>query len=155
MKSIRWDRRRNRYVLSDGTSTDERAELAVDVAMDVSLSSLRRALASRSGIAVPPAASLPVPEVYEDISELHKAELAEFESEFVLFSEGDRNRVLFFYVGRKGHLRVHLYVEDSATSDRDIATKTVERLFNKPRDVIQAMHYEDENSEGYATWGLK
>jgi hypothetical protein len=152
MKTIRWDRRRKSFILSDSTVGKRGEGFAIDTAMDVPLSSLRRALARQAGISAPPIRELSQPEVYENMSTFHEAVKNELPNEIVFFGPGFRNEALFLYLSLQGHLRVHMYIEEAATSDRDIVIKTVKRLFRRPSDIIQVLHYEAENIDGIPAW---
>ena len=94
MKSIRWDHRRRCFVLSDGTPAEPLNEFAVDTVLDVSLSSLRRALARQAGISIPPLMSLPSVAYMSD-SEL-KDSISHGTSEVVFHSNDDESNVVFF-----------------------------------------------------------
>jgi hypothetical protein len=96
MKSIRWDRESDRFILSDGTSSIGRESFAVDSGLDVSLSSLRRALARQSGVSVPPLMSLPYPKLYENDKQFDESIISGPGGEIVFEGKEEESNMLFF-----------------------------------------------------------
>jgi hypothetical protein len=126
MKSIRWDRRRRCFVLSDGTPAEPFNDFAVDTVLDVSLSSLRRALARQAGISIPPLMSLPSVAYMSD-SEV-KDSISHGTSEVVFHSNDDESNVVFLSLTQQGHIYAHFPVESPAIVDRNIVIEIAERV---------------------------
>jgi hypothetical protein len=107
MKSIRWDVKRKHFVFDDGTSPSRSDAFAVETALEVSLSSVRRALGRQEGISVPPVNSLPSPKRYEHYSEFAESVLAGPDAEIVFESDATYPNMLFFHLTPQGHIRAH------------------------------------------------
>jgi hypothetical protein len=168
MKSIRWDRRSKSFVFPGSETSERTADFPVESASDISLSSLRRALASQASIPTSSVASLPPPKQYQNIRNVH--ELMEYQEESltgsaaeivfhgdgtVIHGLGTTNDALFFHLTEEGHLRAHFYVEDAAVSDEGIVVKTIGRLFSKPLDLIQLLYYDERNIDDIPAWTIE
>jgi hypothetical protein len=155
MKTIRWNPKRERFVLGNGTLSDRSGAFVVESALDVSLSSLRRALARQAGVSVPPVRSLPFPEVYKNYSEYSKSVIDGPSSEVTFESEETQSNMLFFFVTGQGHLRAHFRVEGTITSDRNIVIEITNRIFNRPFDRIQFLMYANDPDDGGRFWSYE
>jgi hypothetical protein len=89
----------------------------IDSALDVSLSSLRRALARQDDISVPSLKSLPSPESYNNYSEFAESVLQGPNAE-IGFVNRENTNVLFFILTPQGHIRAHFQVEDPRVTDK-------------------------------------
>jgi hypothetical protein len=149
MQTIRWDRKLKCFVLADGThSTEGHGGLGVETAFDVSLSSLRRALAGQAGVPVPPLGSLPAPDAYSDWSEYSEAVLAGPNSEIYFESGETPFDAIFFCITEHGHLRTHFAVEHAVSTDRNTVVEITRRIFSRPYDVIQLLYDQNDPEDG-------
>lgn len=153
MKSIRWVRERKCFVLSDGTPSEGghgTDKFKVETALDVSLSSLRRALARQADFSVPSVAALPPAETFDHHraywNSLGDENSPSYRAELTLLSdETFLSNALYFILTPQGHLHLHFVVEGVAVIDRDTVIDITRRLFSRPSDVIQLLSYgEDE-----------
>jgi hypothetical protein len=148
MKSIRWDGKQQCFVSGD-ISSHGRDGFAIESALDISLSSLRRALARQAGVSVPPVRFLPSPKPYKDYSEFSKSVLGGFHGEIVFESNESQSNMLFFCLTQQGHLHAHFRVENSVISDKGTVVAITNRIFGKPYDLIQLLtHSVDPDDEG-------
>jgi hypothetical protein len=154
MESIRWDRRHRRFILSNGISSDRDGEFALESALGVSLTSLRRALAQQAGISIPPVGSLPAPESYGSWQEFNEAGLRGPDAE-VLFKANDPWDVLFFHITERGHLRSHFTVDYPVVTDEDTVTQVTERVFGEVCVLIQQLHYRSAEDDDYPWWSYE
>ncbi len=154
MKSIRWDRKRKCFVLGDGTSSGRSEAFAIESALDVSLSSLRRALARQEGASVPPLMSLPSPEPYKDYSEFRELVLEGPDAEIVFESNETESNMLFFHLSPQGHIRAHFVVENPRITDEEIVIEIAKRVFGKVCDLIQLLRYSTDPYDG-ASWSFE
>jgi hypothetical protein len=148
MKSIRWDVKRRHFVFDDGTSPSRSDAFAVETALEVSLSSVRRALGRQEGISVPPLNSLPSPERYEHYSEFAESVLAGPDAEIVFESDATDPNMLFFHLTPQGHIRAHFVVERSRVTDEGMAIEITKRVFGKVCELIQLLIYSDDPDDG-------
>jgi hypothetical protein len=154
MESIRWDRRQRCFILSNGISSDWHGEFALESALGVSLTSLRRALARRAGISIPPVGSLPAPESYGSWREFNEARLREPDAE-VLFKVDDPWDVLFFHLTERGHLRAHFTVDYPVVTHEDTVTQVTERVFGEVCVLIQQLYYQSAKDDDYPYWSYE
>jgi hypothetical protein len=154
MERIRWDRRRKCFILGDGTSSDLNGEFTLESALDVSLASLRRALARQAGTSIPPVGSLPTPESYGSWREFAEAGLRGPDSE-VIFKVNDPWDVLFFHITERGHLRAHFTVDYPVVTDEDTLIEVTERVFGKTCVLIQQLHYQSAQEDDYPFWSYE
>jgi hypothetical protein len=139
MKSIRWERKRKCFILGDGTLSSRSDAFAVESALGVSLSSLRRALARQAGVAIPPVISLPSPVAYKDYSEFSEQALMAPNAEIVFESNEAESNMLFFLLAKEGHLCSHFAVEAPVLRDKETVIQITNRVFGKPGDLIQIL----------------
>jgi hypothetical protein len=154
MKNIRWNRTDKCFVLSDGTSSNRSEAFAVESAFDVSLSSVRRALASQEGIPVPPLTLLPTPEPYEDYSEFSKLVLAGPDAEIVFESSEAESNMLFFHLSPQGHIRAHFVVENPRITDKSIVIEITKIVFGEICDLIQLVTRSTDRYDG-SSWSFE
>jgi hypothetical protein len=148
MKSIRWDRKLKCFVLSNDVRSTDRPSFAVESASDVSLSSLRRALARQAGVPVTPVRSLPAPEAYKDWSEYAQAVRDGPDSEIYFESDETYSDVIFFHITERGHLQVHFQVDHTVTTDRNTVIEITRRIFSRPYDLIQLLDHSIDPEDG-------
>jgi hypothetical protein len=154
MKSIRWDRESDRFILSDGTSSIGRESFAVDSGLDVSLSSLRRALARQSGVSVPPLMSLPYPKLYENDKQFDESIISGPGGEIVFEGKEEESNMLFFLLTKQGHLRAHFAVENPRVLDKDLVVEVTKRMFGKLCILIERLRYLTDPWDG-TSWSFE
>src|SRR5215211_7359910 len=71
MEHMRWDQEGGCFVVGDGTSNQD--TFAIASVLNVSLASIRRALAKQAGVSIPPLTSLPSPRSYGSYLELSES----------------------------------------------------------------------------------
>jgi hypothetical protein len=152
MKSIRWDRKRECFVLGDGTLRNRLSAFPLETALDVSLSSLRRALAREAGVSVPPLRSLPAPEppppeAYERDVEYYLSMLEGLKSEIVFETREPEWDVLVFAVTGQSHLYTHFQVENPVIDDKNTVVKVTNRIFSRPNDLVKCLWYSSNPSD--------
>jgi hypothetical protein len=112
MTSIKWDRKSGRFVLGNGKRSDSLNSFAVESAMDVSLSSLRRAMASQAGASIPPLRTLPSPTPSRSKPEFNEPIEFGHGGEIVFRGDDLESNVMIFFLSEQGHLCVELAVEN-------------------------------------------
>jgi hypothetical protein len=153
VKSIRWNRKRKCFLLSDGTPSNRWREFAIDSALDVSLSSLRRALARQDDISVPSLSSLPSPESYRNYSDFRESILEGPNAE-IAFVSRDNTNVLFFVLTPQGHIRAHFQVENPRITDKSMVVEITHRIFGKLCDTVQHLQYA-KDGDGRPFWSFE
>jgi hypothetical protein len=154
MKNIKWDRKRSWFVLSDGTVSSPEEAFAMESALDVSLSSVRRALASQEGIPVPPLALLPTPEPFNDYLEFSRLVLDGPDAEILFESGENESNMLFFHLSPQGHIRAHFAVEKPRITDKGIVIEITKRVFGEICDVIQLLTRSTDRYNG-PSWSFE
>ena len=152
MKSIRWDRGRKRFLLGDGTSSDQHGELALESALDLSLASLRRALARQAGVSVQPLKSLPAPESFGSYQEFSESRSRGPDSEIVLATREPTFDALFFFLTERGHLSSHFAVEYPVVTDKETVSEVTGRVFGEMCVLIEELHYTSAEHDDFPGW---
>jgi hypothetical protein len=131
--------KRKHFVFDDGTSPSRSDAFAVETALEVSLSSVRRALGRQEGISVPPVNSLPSPERYEHYSEFAESVLAGPDAEIVFESDATYPNMLFFHLTLRAIFVPIFVVERSRITDEGMVIEITKRVFGKVCELIQLL----------------
>ena len=150
MRSIRWDRRRQRYILGNGTLSDH-VEFPLEATMDLSLTSLRRAMAREVGISVPSLESLPDPQRYGSYKELAESASKGPNAEVIIAMEPPWNG-LFFFLTEQGHLRAHFAVDNPVVTEKATVTEITKRVLGEVCVVVEEFHYSDGDYDDPPAW---
>jgi hypothetical protein len=148
MERIRWDRERKRFVFGDEPSSTQYGTFALESALDLSLASVRKALARQAGVSVPPLGSLPPPKSYGSYEEFVDAASREPDTE-ICFQTSEPWEGRFFHLTGRGHLRAHFVVDDPIVTDRDTVIEVTARVFGKAHVVVEELHYTSAEQDDY------
>jgi hypothetical protein len=154
MERIRWDAGSYCFVLSDGTQSDQDGEFKLKSAVRVSLSSVRRALAQKAGVSIPPLGSLPAPKLYPSWREFSEA-AANGPNAEISFDIGLKDTdPIYFFLTSEGHLRAHFAIRYPALTDEneDIVVEIVERLFGDLCVLLQELSYVGPYEDDFPAW---
>jgi hypothetical protein len=151
MEQMRWDQERRCFVLSDGTISDDDS-FALESTLDLSLSSIRKALARQAGVSIPPLTSMPTPEPYRTWEEFAESVLEGPNAEIFIDPSEPNSDPVYFILTREGHLRAHFAVRYPMVTDKETVVHISERVFGDLCILIQRLSYASAEEDGFPNW---